>query len=114
MKLKIFILLLVLSLFLLEASNFETFNNCIQKGDYKCAKTIIDNWGSNKENDPQYYICVFNYHVSKSRTEGIGIQQNAPKGDTIQITDPKTGEVKGYFAPSGKNGVESLSLIMWE
>ena len=100
MKVKAFILLAVASIFLLGASNFETFNECIKEGDLKGAKKIIDNWRQNKENDPQYYICLFNYHVNKSRTEGIGIQQKPPKGETIEITDPKTGEVKGYFAPS--------------
>ncbi len=100
MTVKIFILFTLLSLFLLGASNFERFNDCIKKSDLKGAKTIVDNWGQNKEKDPQYYICAFNYHINKSRTEGIGIQQNPPKGETIQITDPATGEVKGYFAPS--------------
>jgi tetratricopeptide (TPR) repeat protein len=100
MKVKAFILLVVVSIFLLGASNFETFNECIKQGDLKCAKKIIDNWGTNKENDPQYYICLFNYYVHKSRTEGLAIQQKPPEGETIEITDPKTGEVKGYFAPS--------------
>jgi tetratricopeptide (TPR) repeat protein len=117
MKVKAFILLSLLSLFLLGASNFETFNNCIQKGDYKCAKTIIDKWGPNKTNDPQYYICVFNYHMNKSRTTGLGIQKNPPKGDTVQITDPLTGEAKGYFASiahydekEAQKGIESLKV----
>ena len=94
----------ILSLLLISgsssASSFEEFNNYIKERDFKNAQVVLDKWGKNKDNDPQYYICLFNYHLNKSRTEGIGIQAKPPQGeDTIQITDPKTGETKGYFAP---------------
>jgi tetratricopeptide (TPR) repeat protein len=95
--------LMAFSLFLNEASgasNFEEFNNFIQKNDLKHAKAVLDKWGGKKENDPQYYICLFNYHINKARTEGIGVQKRPPKDDkTIEITDPKTKETVGYFAP---------------
>ncbi len=84
-----------------SASSFDEFNNYVKKRDFKNAQVVLDKWGKNKDNDPQYYICLFNYHLNKSRTEGIGIQAKPPQGeDTIQITDPKTGETKGYFAPT--------------
>ncbi len=96
--------LVVFSLLLNEglcASHFDEFNNAIQKNDLKKAKAVLDAWGGNREGDPQYYICQFNYHITKSRTEGIGIQQKPPKGEkTIEITDPKTKQPVGYFAPT--------------
>lgn len=117
MKVKVFILLTLLSIFLVGATNFERFNDCIKKNDLKGAKTILDKWGQNKENDPQYYICSFNYHINKSWTKGIGIQQTPPKGESIQITDPLTGETKGYFASivnydkkEAQKGIESLKV----
>ena len=98
------------------ASNFEEFNHSIQKNDLKHAKAVLDKWGGNKENDPQYYICLFNYHINKSRAEGIGLQKKPPKAeDTIEITDPKTKETVGFFAPvvhydgdEAQKGINSL------
>ncbi len=82
------------------ASNFDSFNDAIHKNDLQQAKAILDHWGANRENDPQYYICLFNYHFNKSRDEGIGIQKNPPREEkTIELTDPKTNKTVGYIAP---------------
>ncbi len=101
---KMFMLFFIVSVLLISgsssASSFEEFNKYIKERDFKKAQVVLDKWGKNKDNDPQYYICLFNYHLNKSRTEGIGVQARPPQGEkTIEITDPKTGEVKGYFAP---------------
>ncbi|MBA7619592.1 hypothetical protein ES703_26931 [subsurface metagenome] len=97
------IILIFVVLFALSCSkdNFTEFNKCIQKSDLKNAEKILNNWDGDKLKDPQYYICQFNFYVNKGRTTGIEIQNEPPNEEkTIQITDPKTGEVKGYFGPS--------------
>lgn len=101
----IFILFLIFSVLLLNGSangsSFDDFNKYIKGSYFKKAKAVLDNWGKDKDNDPQYYICLFNYHFNKSRSEAIGIQKDPPENEkTIQITDPKTGEIVGYFAPN--------------
>ncbi len=101
---KILMLIVISSALLISesssASSFDDFNRYIRGRDLKKAKAVLDNWGQDKDNDPQYYVCLFNYHINKSRTEGIGIQKSPPEGEkTIQITDPKTGGIVGYFAP---------------
>lgn len=104
MRSKIFILA-TLSIILLaavwsSAASFDDFNKYVQDRDFKKAKSVLDNWGKDKENDPQYFICLFNYHINKSRTEAVGMRSTPPPGEkTLQLTDPQTKEVVGYLGP---------------
>lgn len=104
MRSKIFILVSV-SVMLLSAgssraASFDDFNKYVQDRDFKKAQSVLDNWGKDKENDPQYYICLFNYHRNKSRTEGVGMRSTPPQGEkTVQLTDPETKKVVGYLGP---------------
>jgi tetratricopeptide (TPR) repeat protein len=82
-----------------SASSFEDFNKCVQDRNFKKAKAVLDSWGKDKENDPQYYICLFNYHIKKSRTEGIGMRKTPPKDQSFEITEPRTKKVVGYLGP---------------
>jgi len=105
MRNKIYMLVMVSVIFISTSSSiagsFDDFKKYIQERDFKKATSVLDNWGKDKENDPQYYICLFNYHIIKSRTEAIGIRNTPPRGEkTLQITEPKTGKVVGYFGPA--------------
>ena len=83
-----------------RASSFDDFNKYVQDRDFKKAKGVLDNWGKDRENDPQYYISLFNYHINKSRTEAVGMRTTPPPGeDTFQLTDPDTKKVVGYLGP---------------
>ncbi len=104
MKSNIFILVslsfILLSAVSSSASSFDDFNKYVQDRDFKKAMSVLDNWGKDRENDPQYYICLFNYHISKSRTEAVGMRSTPPQGEkTMQITDPKTKKIVGYLGP---------------
>jgi tetratricopeptide (TPR) repeat protein len=82
------------------ASQFDDFNKAIDNNDYPWAKLIIDNWGEGAENDPQYYIAQFNYYFNISRKEAVGVNGGKPDTDAeFVLSDPQSGEVKGYVAP---------------
>lgn len=98
-----------------KGSSFKKFNSHLHKGKMEQAKKVLDNWGENKENDPQYYICSFNYYVEESRTSGMAIQ-NEPSGENFfEISDPETGEVTGYMVEdkgfNQKNSALALDYI---
>lgn len=93
-----FLTILLLSVTIQYAQDsFSKFNDYISNDDFENAKLILDNWGENKENDPQYYICNFNYYFNKSRESVIAIENEAPAGKSLQIQDKDTGEPKGYI-----------------
>ncbi|MDH4263780.1 MAG: tetratricopeptide repeat protein [Spirochaetia bacterium] len=93
-------LILLIPVFLLAASSskYDKFYSYIKNNQYDDAKRLLDNWGNSKENDPQYYICAFNYYIIKSSTEVSSIEMEAPaNGRSLELSDPINHEIKGYI-----------------
>ncbi len=97
---KVVYALLTVLLVQTDLTNFDKFNNFLKEGKLNEAKVVIDNWGEQKEKDPQYYISCFNYYINKSMTQGYAIQSNPPTDErmiTLILKDPTTGNIKGYM-----------------
>ncbi|MEW6526901.1 MAG: hypothetical protein AB1444_09565 [Spirochaetota bacterium] len=93
-------IILCFSLLQVNTTNFDKFNTLLKEGKLDEAKIVIDNWGEQKESDPQYYICCFNYFMNKAITQGYVIQVNPPSDREkiiLTLKDPNTGSVKGFM-----------------
>ena len=98
MKYTRWIFLLLIITLPLQANNFDAFNKSLDKKDTKKARKLLDNWGAGKLEDPQYYICEFNYYVRSGMHSGMVTTVEPPEsGESLELTDPKTGEVAGYM-----------------
>ncbi|MDR0456569.1 MAG: hypothetical protein LBH20_07815 [Treponema sp.] len=58
-------------------------------------------WETKEPENPEIYIAYFNYYIHKDRFSGVSIDMER-KGDgpTLQMNDPKTGEIVGYLNDS--------------
>lgn len=93
-------IILCISLLQVNPTNYEKFNSLLKEGKLNEAKIVLDNWGEQKEKDPQYYVCCFNYYVNKSITQGYVVQANPPADESqiiLTLKDPNTGEIKGFM-----------------
>lgn len=72
----------------LSAQNFyPKFKKHLQTGDTLQQRKTLEQWKAIGENDPEYYVCSFNYFFFKSQKEQISFDAD-PKGEhTFSVTD---------------------------
>lgn len=71
-------------------SNYDKFLSYVASHDTDNIKTLLKNWELTKDNDPEFYVCVLNYYLDKSKKEAIQISTNrypATEDDLSFTTD---------------------------
>jgi tetratricopeptide (TPR) repeat protein len=66
-------------------------------------------WEKKEPNNPEMYIAYFNYFIFRNRISGVSIDKER-KGSktTMEITDPKTGEIVGYINDSVQYNIKDI------
>ena len=91
-----FVIIFILLSYQLIAAGLDNFDNFMSEEKYEEALQFLDRWAKDNQDDPRLYFCYFNYYLTTSKQEGIGIQSQPPKeAETLELTDQDTGEVVG-------------------
>jgi tetratricopeptide (TPR) repeat protein len=100
--LTILILLLVVSLsFSLDQAKFDTLISNIQEKKYTQVEKFLNDNEDSLIDNPEYYVILINYILSKGDQSSIFVAQGDPKEGDLAIKDPATNEVIGFLGPRG-------------
>lgn len=81
------------------SQSLQEFNALADKNDTLAQLSLITKWEKKGKNDPDFYVAAFNYYANRARKEVVSLQQNAPNGETLQLTD-SDGNAAGYMGNS--------------
>lgn len=94
---------------------YTRFKALSSKTDAAGQYALLKEWRAARPNDPELYVCYFNYYVNKSVDEVISLGIES-KGNGFEITD-STGAVVGYLGSETsykKTYVDSAFLLISE
>ena len=99
MKLKSLVLLS--SSFLLCSNAFyqslkEQFAQAFTKGDTTAEINILTGWSKSAHDDPDRYVDLFNYYVTRGLTEVMSLSKNQGNSDAFILKD-KSNKTAGYL-----------------
>ncbi len=89
-------LLLALMSFSASAQTLAEYDALATKKDTLTQQAMLKKWEKKGANDSDFYVAAFNYYVNHGRKEIISLQQNAPKGEALIISDT-LGNPAGYI-----------------
>jgi tetratricopeptide (TPR) repeat protein len=82
----------------LFADTLEKFETLIAEEKYDDAKTALDEWAEDKQDDPRYYFSYFNYYLLRSESSIPTLTSDSNETDnSLVLTDPDNGEPVGYM-----------------
>ncbi len=69
----------------------------LQHGEIDSLQILLDEWRKAKPDDPELYVCYFNYFINIARTEMMVISKEKPSsGPYLEIMD-SAGQPAGYI-----------------
>lgn len=95
---KIYLFLFILSLSFAAHADQDLkkrFFEYLDKDNMENAEKLLKNW-KDKDKDPEYYVCGFNYFFRSASREVVPVEKKS-KGSMISVKDPKTGKTIGYL-----------------
>jgi tetratricopeptide (TPR) repeat protein len=92
-------LLFALPLIGTSQSYKKEFTALLQAEDTLAQKALLQKWERENSNDPELYVCYFNYHVNLSRQEVLSLQQQ-PQGEEYLEMKDSANQTAGYITSS--------------
>jgi tetratricopeptide (TPR) repeat protein len=85
------------------------YQELLTQKKYDALLVHLQEWEKSEPKNPEMFIAYFNYYINLGATSGISIDKDRKgSGETLQITDPETGEIMGYFNDSISYDVEKV------
>jgi tetratricopeptide (TPR) repeat protein len=95
----------------LDAAEFNSIVDLMQKEKYKLAFDRIQKIKNVNPNDPEYFVLSINYYFLKSQTNYINLKSGTPTKDSVlMLTDTLTGEPVGYIDDTTVFDFDTLKL----
>jgi len=89
-------LLCIITLICTGQTNKEQFSAALKSKDTIAQLALLQKWEKANSNDPELYVCYFNYHVNQGRKEVISLEQGETDEESLQLTD-SAGNAAGYM-----------------
>lgn len=89
------------SSFALDSAEFEALIEQIQNNELDTPKAFLDKNQERYGEDPDYYVVLLNYSLTKADLSQIIIARGAAQEGDFEFSDPKTGESIGFMGVRG-------------
>ena len=73
MRAILFFLILITFITSKGQTNYQKFKKFIENRDTFSMRLLVASWETDKELDPEFYVCAFNYNFLKSKKEIVQI-----------------------------------------
>lgn len=83
--------------FALEDSEFQKLVANIKAEEYGLVEKFLEDKKTSLAKDPEYYLVLLNYVISKGENSGIVVAQGEAEPGDLQLTDPDTGKAVGFM-----------------
>lgn len=91
-----------------DSELFDTLMSKISARDYAQVEKFLEANKSSLANDPEYYVVLLNYVISKGDKTGIVVAKGTPKGNDLALTDQKSGDIVGFLGTRGRYDEELI------
>ena len=83
-------------------TNYQKFKKFIENRDTSSMRFLLANWDTDKELDPEFYVCAFNYNFLKSKKEIVQINAGKATNSTKEMMNlyDDEGKQAGYISVS--------------
>ncbi|GMO13454.1 MAG: hypothetical protein Ta2A_24260 [Treponemataceae bacterium] len=86
------------------------YTELLKSSNYDELATLLAQWEKAEPKSPEMCIAYFNYYIFRDRSDGIALTTEKPSGQSLALTDPKTGETAGYIGGSTQYKKEDVLL----
>jgi tetratricopeptide (TPR) repeat protein len=90
-----------LLVFAVNDIEFENLMSSIGRKDYAYVEEFLESNKSTLNQDPEYYVILLNYVISKGDKSGIVVAKGSPKPGDLELLEKDTGEVVGFIGSRG-------------
>jgi tetratricopeptide (TPR) repeat protein len=80
---------------------FDSLMFNIRSKEYGPIEKFLESNKSTLSTDPEYYVLLLNYVISKGDKTGIVVAKGTPEGGDFALTDRESGEVVGFIGSRG-------------
>ncbi len=88
--------------FSLSDYEFQDLMSKIRAKDYGAVEQFLDTNKSKLSHNPEYYVVLLNYVISKGRHTGVAVATGAPKENDFGLHGKESGEAVGFIGPREK------------
>lgn len=81
----------------LDTKWFEEQIQKIQESRFDEVENFLNENELSLQKDPEYYVILLNYVISKGDLSGVTVAKGKPQGNDLVLQDMNTGEAVGFF-----------------
>lgn len=85
----------------MDTKQFQSLMSNIQEKKFDLVESFLRKNETLFREDPEYYVLLLNYVLSKGDQTGIVVAKGEPQKDDFAVRDPKTGETVGFIGQRG-------------